>query len=561
MRITSLKTKADQDVRLGSLTVLVGPNNAGKSQTLRDIQSFFDSTSAPMTLLSHVDVQYPAKLEQLLTNLEIVPHPQNATTHIVRGMGSSLGGREEVGIEFSSYTPRYENAVDKTFALHTFGRFRLAYLNASTRLGIAGRTSSFNPHDESPSNVLQLLFAGGETSESALRKVFRETFGMDIRLDYSGMQHLVLRVAKAFGDIPTDPRDAISIMRQHKELDQQGDGFRSFVGVVLSLLMATNRIVLLDEPEAFLHPAQARQLGRWIANQSAASESQIIVATHSANFLAGILTSTAPVDIFRLNRTNDTTAFAHISTETTKKLSQDPVLSSQRVLESVFSSGVVICEADADRAVYQSVAAADEGHDVLVVHAHNKQTIPKVASILHEARIPVVAVADLDVLNSERDLAAILASLTDAPLLDDIERRRRGVAAAVETRTDDDVLHELRGHVDELSRQMHANEHDLAGARGALNRIRRGSTRWAVLKREGINGIPEGDRPALIELIDSLKKLGLFIVPVGELENWIDLGVRKSRWTVLALETIAEEGPPETLRTFVREVLDALRNP
>ena len=58
-------------------------------------------------------------------------------------------------------------------------------------------------------------------------------------------------------------------MRQFQTLDEQGDGFRSYVGVVLSVLLSEGRTILLDEPEAFLHPMQARRLGAWLAEQIA----------------------------------------------------------------------------------------------------------------------------------------------------------------------------------------------------------------------------------------------------------------------------------------------------
>ena len=45
-------------------------------------------------------------------------------------------------------------------------------------------------------------------------------------------------------------------------LKRQGDGMRSFASVVLHLLATvTPSILMLDEPEAFLHPPQARLLG------------------------------------------------------------------------------------------------------------------------------------------------------------------------------------------------------------------------------------------------------------------------------------------------------------
>src|SRR5690606_38897529 len=109
-------------------------------------------------------------------------------------------------------------------------------------------------------NILQNLFIQKD-NEDLLKLAFNEAFGMDIILDYSGLKDFCLRVAKEFPEIPEDPRKAYLITKDFNKIDNQGDGFRSFVGIVLSLLFSKDRIILLDEPEAFLHPAQSRYLG------------------------------------------------------------------------------------------------------------------------------------------------------------------------------------------------------------------------------------------------------------------------------------------------------------
>ena len=58
---------------------------------------------------------------------------------------------------------------------------------------------------------------------------------MEIRLDYTGLRNLCFRVSDEFEEIPSDPRDAREIMSKYRKLDDQGHGFRSFVGVVLIL--------------------------------------------------------------------------------------------------------------------------------------------------------------------------------------------------------------------------------------------------------------------------------------------------------------------------------------
>ena len=64
---------------------------------------------------------------------------------------------------------------------------------------------------------------------------------------------------------------------------------RSYASVILHLLAPiTPSILLLDEPEAFLHPPQARLLGEIIAAERP-SRAQLVVATHSPDVLHGLM--------------------------------------------------------------------------------------------------------------------------------------------------------------------------------------------------------------------------------------------------------------------------------
>jgi hypothetical protein len=326
-------------------------------------------------------------------------------------------------------------------------------------------------------------------------------------------------------------------------------------------LLSKGRIVLLDEPEAFLHPAQARQLGLWIANQAAGMSSQLMIATHNANFLAGILQAGQPVDIFRMSRKDDVTSYKRMKAEATKDLSTSAVLSSQRVLEAIFFRGVVICEADADRSVYQTVAARDLGtSEALFVHAHNKQTIPTVAELLRGAQIPFCAIVDIDALNSKDDFEKLAAS-TAAPT-SEIEgwlTTRQKIADSVTGVKDEDVLKGIVPKVEEFVEQLKAGKHTLAGARSALQRLRDETTAWREIKLKGLEGVPKEVRADAKRLLEELAVRGLFLVPVGELEGWIDLGTRrKKEWIVRALTALHATPAPEQLQDFVRSALGFL---
>jgi ABC-type branched-subunit amino acid transport system ATPase component len=543
-------------------TVLVGPNNVGKSQTLRDIhQKLIEGPNARSVIVDDIIIEKPATFDELLSGLTVVKDLQHVGLHRVRGIASNLTSGENIRLNLNDLRKQFENSEQINFIFGNISKFRVSYLDAESRLKVAKSAESHNPHVQPPQNLLQGLFESQDGAEPELRDAFMKTFGMDLRLDYSGMRQLAIRVAKEFDDIPDDPRAAYPIFAKYGKLDEQGDGFRSFVGVVLSLLLSEGRVILLDEPEAFLHPAQARQLGMWIADHASAVQGQIIVATHNANFLSGILVSDQPVDIFRMNRTDDLTTYTRISPEATSSLVTHPLLSSQRVLEAIFFRGVVVCEADADRAVYQTVATQFlQNQEAMFLHAHNKQSVPQVVKLLRAAHIPVVAIVDLDALNSDVDLHKLVSSLSDTGT-EEIIAARNQLAALLGMPADNAILSNVRSNVEEFLKQLDEGKHNLSGARGALNRLRKLASDWYDLKTKGLSGFPPEALEPGRELLESCRQQGLFLVPVGELESWLDLGTsRKNVWVVKALEALHDGTCTDELQDFVRDALSALQS-
>jgi len=406
--------------------------------------------------------------------------------------------------------------------------------------------------------LLQGLFGSDPELDNSLKKAFKNTFNMEIFLDYSGMKDLIFRIATTIKRMPKDPRKAYPIASKYEKLDSQGDGFRSFVGVVLSLLLSKGRIVLLDEPEAFLHPAQAKLLGTWVAENSKNFSSQIIIATHNANFLSGILAGSQDIDIYRLNRVGDCTTYNRITSDATSKLVNSPLLSSQRVLEAIFYKGVAVCEADADRSIYYTVSVKKfKNQNILFIHAHNKQVIKDVICLLKEATIPVCAVTDIDIINNESDFKNLLKALNGDNIPGKIFNWRKKIAESIEGTSEDVIIEKLKNEISEFSKQLEKNKHTLSGARGALKRINKEITKWGPIKRIGVKAIPEQKRRSARELIKLAKSIGLFIVPVGELESWLNLSTRqKKKWVVLALEALHKGKCSKQLKKFVSEILE-----
>lgn len=470
-----------------------------------------------------------------------------------------MTGQDSFEISFDHSKYQFEQEPNLDWVLGNISKFKVSHLDSSTRLNLIKTTNSFNPDIEEPTNILQNLFLQKE-NEELLKKAFNEAFGMEVILDYSGLKDFCLRVAKEFPEIPEDPRKAYPITKNFNKIDNQGDGFRSFVGIVLSLLFSKDRIVLLDEPEAFLHPAQARYLGKWIADNSDKLSGQLIISTHNSNFLSGLLQSDKKVDIYRLNRNEDDTTFKLIPPEATENLSKSPMLSSQRVLEAIFHKAVIVCEADADRIVYQTVSTLHHNNqEVLFVYSHNKQTLKDVASLLIATQIPVGVISDIDLLNDETDFKNLFLAVTKTEASPELLAKRTEIAISVDNTSEQQALNKLKENVTEFLEQLNKNEHSFGGAKGAVNRIRKETSKWTFPKKNGIEGFEDVIKPKVKELIAELNEKNIFIIPVGELEGWMDLGTsRKNNWIVLALKEIFAKNTSEKLIEFVGMILNTV---
>ena len=524
MRIKHFTTKNGETVDLGDFTVLVGPNNTGKSQTLLDIHSIMDSNQPPENTHTTIveDIEYQTQsFSEFIEELTVGTDPNQANRKRIRGIGPNLQNvaNQQLQDQQLERMEEKENITEhRQFPRLT--QFKVALLDASSRLTIAESTQTYNLSNGHPTDVLQQLYTAPQARQR-LRDAFRNTFGKDILLDYSSLREFILRISDDFGENENNLLEPPGDYSNYKSIDDQGAGFKSFAGVVLSLLLTEDRVVLLDEPEAFLHPAQARQFGSWMARHASEIPGQLIIATHNSHFLTGILSASEGIAIHRLNRAGDYTEYNTMPRDATTELASDPLLSNQRVIEGVFHKGVVVCEADGDALIYRFASDVElNERDLLFTHAQNRQTINRVTEVLTEAAIPRIAVVDIDILREPGEFGELLRSL-------------------------DETNNDFQNMVNKCN---HFNQS-----------LGKSDVDWDDLKENGKEQVPERAEEDFQELYEVGRSHGLFVVNVGELEGWLDLGKSKGpKWVIEALDVIDNGNGSEELREFVEEIQEYL---
>lgn len=559
MKIDSVITKHDEKLEFDKLTVLVGPNNSGKSRTLMDIKDIFQSGFETKRVLIKTIHFADISFNEFKKGFAIIPDPSSDGRHLLGSLGPEVRGGSAPSInleELEKHVSPLNEGNWNVIARQGIGSGKVTYLNAQLRLTTAQKSDA--KYDNFPQLPLQAWYEK-YWAHSELEDAFKDAFDKEIKFDPTHPGILNFRVADKFDEIPKDNMKAKPVFEKYETLDDQGDGFKSFVGVALGIILSEGRVILLDEPEAFLHPTQARVLGEWIGNYSKSYGTQIILATHSADILEGILSSKQKPSIFRLNRTNDKTVYNQISSKITSQLASMPLVSSQPIQESIFYRSVIVCEGDKDRVVYKGVYSQEfDKREHLFVGAFGKHAIKKIIEPLRAANIPVCAVTDIDILNSETVFKELIESLRPSEDFSAFLQIRRNVAKSVEDMDETQVFENIKVEVQKLSENLKNNTVNLTEVRRSLVRIHEGSGKWKIIKKNGLDEIPKDVREDAKTLLKDLKEIGLFVVPVGELESWIPL--ENVVWIEKAHELIQNDKIPESLQSFVKEVIDYLEN-
>lgn len=292
---------------------------------------------------------------------------------------------------------------------------------------------------------------------------------------------------------PPDERSAhdetLDYMRSARGLDAVSDGVKAYTGILLQLYAGDPRIIIIDEPEAFLHPSLAFNLGKELATAAARQGKRVFVATHSPQFLMGaILSGVAKVNIIRLTYEGGLGTARLLPSADLTRLMQDPLLRSVGMLSALFYNHVVVGEADADRAVYQEInerlLATNDPRGIphtLFLNAQNHQTIPRIVEPLRKLGIPAASIVDIDVLKRGGR-----------------EWTRHLQACAIPT----------------PEHQPYGNRRD-----SVLKALEATGKNYKTCA--GIDLLSGQERESAVNLFDDLARYGLFVVRNGEVEVWL----------------------------------------
>ena len=535
------------------VVVFVGPNNAGKSLALRELEARVHgaTTSKVFSSFKLEPIATPESFDAFVRKHMKVEVGDRGNVLAVRGYRISTRGRQDL----KSLWPNNISGFEPLFCQS---------ISTQGRITDSNSVDAIDDLFESPSHPIHLLY--DDRVEKKISGHFRQAFGKDLILYRGGgsTSHLLVGEMTA----PETGEDRVSgsfrerLLSSTERLQDQGDGMRSFASVILHLLASsTPSILLLDEPEAFLHPPQARLLGEIIAKEKSTT-AQLFAATHSPDVLQGLI-SVAPehLKVLRLQRDGNVNRVKELDKGLIQEISSDPLMQYSSVLSGVFHERVVICEADTDCMFYSSLlnlpeVRGEQHPDVLFVHSNGKHRMASLAKALVSLDVPVQVVADLDVLNDTAVLRRIVEALGGK--WSDFEPHAKAVKQAVEEQRPSLTVMQMKNGIQEAINQVGDIEGSLDELRRGINAQFGKSSPWDAIKSAGVQALPPGEPTRHFhELQIHCEKVGLWIVPVGEVEGFCKrFGGHGPSWVQAVIEHLDLASDPELegARRFVREM-------
>ncbi len=497
--------------------LIVGPNNVGKSLALREIVGLVTNGppgGTPSVVVKAVGVAKDGdavEFEEWLNDHARRREPTASNSQVT----FTRPGLGTVG------WPQLQSAWSQAPPLSIAAPMFVTYLAPGDRLTLMASAALWDTMQADPQHPVQLLY-DTPALESQLRSAAMEAFGVPLFVNrYAGTQiHVQL------GEPPTPvpppaPRELMETLRSCPHAHEQGDGLRSFMGILLTLIAGVQRILVIDEPEAFLHPPQARLLGRKLA-EIVPEGRQVLAATHSSDVVLGALDAPdAKVTIVRLTRDADVNRIAVLPHEQLRELWSDPLLRYSNVLDGLFHRAVVVCEADGDSMFFAAAfdywvtAHGLPAPEVLFTHSAGKTRLHKVAGALRAVQVPVRIIADIDILNDRTDVERILLALgaNPSPILDLQSSVNADVTGGAPNPRKEFVEDRLAEILQASPAGEPLSDRAIKDAR-ALLRSTRG---WNAVKESGLAALRGDTLVRTQQAIDQCRAAGLLILD-GELE-------------------------------------------
>ena len=541
----------DVDIQQNDIVIFVGPNNAGKSQSLKDIYMLAKEKQQTTVVTDLTIRKNSTHLKDLLDSIAQKEFHGSSTKY------------DALGHTFY-YNSDIEDIFQNDLYLGMFLDLFVANLDTAARLTICEAPSSISRNTPKHHPIHYAAF--DPKYRIWLSNNFKKAFGVEItpNTQYGATIPLCMGPLVKLNDEYDDEQSRLEayarVLETYKQVQNQGDGIKSFTGILLYLMLDHFCTFLIDEPESFLHPPQARIMGQ-IIGHTLSNQQQCFISTHSEEIIKGLLEACPQrIKIIRITRNNDINFFSVLNNEKFKDVWNDPLLKYSNIMSSLFHKSVVLCESDSDCKMYSIIEnhlkqLSEKYSETLFIHCGGKHRMAKIASALQSLKIDIKLISDIDVLNDESVFKGIVESFG----IDwtKIQSNYNKIVANLHSPNEKVNRDQAKLRIDQIINSSKAQDLSNQELKKIRNVIKT-TSKWDSIKSAGVNAIPPGDATSAFKQLDLiLQENGIYIVPVGELECFIKtIGGHGPEWTNRVLEIYPSIDDPvyEQIKAFIAKI-------
>lgn len=551
--IKKIKFNDNTEIELNNddIVVFVGANNVGKSRVLKDIKNDILESSSKKVIVDEIEYQD--------TNFEEI----NMRNYFKNNFELGPNGYD-IAVDVN-HTHNYNehNFQNVKSGDKHFYKVLFSFLSTESRLNMTAPISYSFINDKLRFNVMRKL-ERDKKNITTLNDIVFSCFGKKIDISEGTWQNAVYKLYK-FGtkdeidkSVSADTREARCLLESLENLNDQGDGIRSAVAILASLITTTHSLYLIDEPETFLHPPQARILGRNIVDLS--QNKQCFISTHNIDLLRGMLEKNyARIKIIKINRTDNVNEFYVLDNDSIKVVSDDKNLKYSNILNGLFYNTVVLCENESDCKFYSALLEKIDNdcyQNTLFCAVGGKDQFKIIIPLLNKLKINFLVIADLDLINNRDKLKDLINSI-ETNKYNQISSIHNDFLNLFESKTDAQVKKQSEIKEEILSfitDTPYMSDETASKIRQVLKNI----SHLKLLKNCGKSCLPAGECVQKYnQIINFLNKSNIFVVECGEIERFItEIDGHGSLWVEEVFKKYPTLDEPEysNAKDFIKKV-------
>ena len=544
------------ELKPDDIVVFVGPNNVGKSRILKDLRNDI--------------IKEPTSNKVIIKNVEYEEenfNSENMKAYCEKNLSKNETGQYNLNIGNRGYTYAGYDFNEFSNRRESFYKMFFSFLSTEERLNMTAPIYLANIQQNKVSFNIMRKLEKDENAIKRLNKVLNSCFGKGVDITETEYQNSLYKVYK-FGEkdeineiIKSNTRNAISKLENLEDLSEQGDGIRSAVAILSSLIAEEHSIYFMDEPETFLHPPQARVLGNNIVELSEGK--QCFISTHNIDLIKGILEKKSNrVKIVKIDRNGDKNKIDQLKSESIEKISDDKNLKYSNILDGLFYKQVVLCENESDCKFYAAVlenVCQTTYQNTLFCGVGGKSQFKMVGPLLKDAKINYIVIADLDLIDDKERLKGLVDSIEENKY-DEIKNDHSDFLTLFESEkkiTKRKQL-EIKKEIIEIFDASKSDEYMSEANAKKIKSLLKNVNSLSLLKEEGSKSVPEGDcKNKYKKILKTLESLNVYLVECGEIENFVpQIKGHGPKWVeeVFKKYPNMEEQEYNDVKDFIRKV-------